>query len=144
MHESEDVAQEAFAQFHRRHPSGAPFGAAWVRRAALHLALNALRTRRRRDAREAREALASIAAQAALSEASAPAEKITEGERKREVRAVMARLNDRHAAVLSLRYSGMSYAEVAAAIGVPVAQIGTLLRRAEAAFKKEFEHEASR
>ena len=56
--ESEDVAQEAFAQFYRRHPADAPYAAAWLRRAAVHLALNAIRTRRRRSAREEREAVA--------------------------------------------------------------------------------------
>jgi DNA-directed RNA polymerase specialized sigma24 family protein len=39
--------------------------------------------------------------------------------------------------VLVLRSSGLSYAEVAQAIGVGTGQIGTLLRRAEAALRKE-------
>ena len=43
----------------------------------------------------------------------------------------------RSAAVLALRYSGLSYAEVAAALGVGVGQVGTMLRRAEAALRKE-------
>jgi RNA polymerase sigma-70 factor (ECF subfamily) len=41
--------------------------------------------------------------------------------------------------VLVLRYSGLSYAEVGQALGVGTGQVGTLLRRAEAALKKEFE-----
>jgi DNA-directed RNA polymerase specialized sigma24 family protein len=34
----------------------------------------------------------------------------------------------------------MSYAEVGTALGIPVTHVGSVLRRAESAFKKEFEH----
>jgi RNA polymerase sigma-70 factor (ECF subfamily) len=143
-HESEDVAQEVFAQYYRRHPADAPYAAAWLRRAAAHLALNAIRTRRRRDAREAREALASIPTRETSANAWDPDQSLVDDERRREVRRAMARLSDRHAAVLALRYSGMSYAEVASALDVPASHVGTLLRRAESAFKKEYEDAASR
>ncbi len=59
------------------------------------------------------------------------------GEDRRMVRAALARLAPKPAAVLVLRASGLSYAEVAQAIGVGTGQIGTLLRRAEAALRKE-------
>jgi RNA polymerase sigma-70 factor (ECF subfamily) len=39
--------------------------------------------------------------------------------------------------VLALRYSGLSYAEVAEAMGIGVGQVGTVLRRAEARLKRE-------
>jgi len=39
--------------------------------------------------------------------------------------------------VLALRYSGLSYAEVAEAMGIVVGQVGTVLRRAEARLKRE-------
>lgn len=136
--EAEDVAQEAFAQFHRRHPADAPYAVAWIRRAAAHLALNALRTRQRREAREEREARTS--GEAAASSAADPHAMIESAERRRAVRLAMGRLSQRHGTVLALRYSGMSYAEVAAAAGIPVSHIGSVLRRAESAFKKEFEN----
>jgi RNA polymerase sigma-70 factor (ECF subfamily) len=41
--------------------------------------------------------------------------------------------------VLVLRHSGLSYAEVADAMGVGIGQVGTMLRRAEAALRKEIE-----
>jgi RNA polymerase sigma-70 factor (ECF subfamily) len=56
------------------------------------------------------------------------------------VRAAMSKLSERHASVLALRYSGMSYAEIGAALGIPVTHVGSVLRRAESAFKKEFEY----
>jgi len=46
--------------------------------------------------------------------------------------------------VLTLRYGGLSYAEVAAALGVGINQVGTLLKRAEDALRKEMiDHDAS-
>src|SRR5207249_3848053 len=61
------------------------------------------------------------------------------GERRRAVRQALRRLPERSASVLVLRYSGLSYAEVAEALGVGVGQIGTLLRRAEERLRKELE-----
>jgi RNA polymerase sigma-70 factor (ECF subfamily) len=60
------------------------------------------------------------------------------------VQAALSRLPERSAAVLALRYSGLSYAEVAAALGVKTNAVGTLLRRAEAALRKEMSHGTSR
>jgi len=57
-------------------------------------------------------------------------------EDRRVVRAALARLAPKPAAVLVLRAGGLSYAEVAQALGVGTGQIGTLLRRAEAALRK--------
>lgn len=142
--QAEDVAQEVFAQFLRRHRADAPFAAAWVRRAAAHLALNAIRAQTRRGRRELRDSIASRSHDDAAAANSTPDRIIEAEEERREVRAVMSRLSTRHAAVLALRYSGMSYAEVAAAVGIPPAHVGTLLRRAEIAFKKEYDHGASR
>jgi RNA polymerase sigma-70 factor (ECF subfamily) len=53
------------------------------------------------------------------------------------VRAALARMAPKPAAVLVLRASGLSYSEVAQALGVGTGQIGTLLRRAEATLRKE-------
>jgi DNA-directed RNA polymerase specialized sigma24 family protein len=38
---------------------------------------------------------------------------------------------------LTLRYAGLSYAEIATALDVRASSIGTLLRRAEEAFRRE-------
>jgi RNA polymerase sigma-70 factor (ECF subfamily) len=58
-------------------------------------------------------------------------------EDRREVRRALARLPRKAASVLSLRYSGLSYVEVGAALGVGANQVGTLLRRAETSLRKE-------
>jgi RNA polymerase sigma-70 factor (ECF subfamily) len=66
-----------------------------------------------------------------------PQKQFEVNEDRRQVRRALARLAPKPAAVLVLRASGLSYAEVAEALGVGVGQIGTLLRRAEVALRKE-------
>jgi RNA polymerase sigma-70 factor (ECF subfamily) len=136
-HEAEDVAQEVFCQFYRRHSPDAPWAAPWLYRAAAHMALNRIRGNRRRASRESREAVQSGRLHDAAAVSLDPQEAVQRDEQRDEVRAALARLPERSAALLALRYSGLSYGEVAAALDVPVGQIGTLLRRAEAAFRKE-------
>ena len=131
--EAEDVAQDVFLAFYRSHPADAPYAAPWLHRAAAHAALNAIRSRSRRAARDTQHA----AARDALGEAQDPERAALERERGREVRAVLARLPRPAAELLALRYSGLSYAEVAAATNTKLDQVGTRLRRAHDAFRRE-------
>jgi DNA-directed RNA polymerase specialized sigma24 family protein len=54
--DAEDVAQDVFAMLARTRPGDAAHARAWLHRAAVHRALDSLRSRRRRDARERRNA----------------------------------------------------------------------------------------
>ena len=54
-------------------------------------------------------------------------------------RAALARLPERTAKLLLLRYAGLSYAEIAAALQVAPGSVGTLLVRAERAFIQTYE-----
>jgi RNA polymerase sigma factor (sigma-70 family) len=129
--EAEDVAQEVFIDFHRLHSASAQYAPAWLHRAAAHTALNRLRGARRRQRREIAQATEEM-------DRTADPQKLLEvNEDRRQVRQALARLAPRPAAVLVLRASGLSYAEVAQALGVGIGQVGTLLRRAEAALRKE-------
>ena len=136
-HEAEDVAQEVFIAFYRQHPAQAPYAAPWLYRAAAHAALNAVRGRRRRSRRELTEAVETerltTSAQASLD----PQRAVEQEEQRREIRMALARLPVKSATILALRYSGLSYGEVAASLGIGIGQVGTLLRRAEAALRKE-------
>jgi RNA polymerase sigma-70 factor (ECF subfamily) len=131
--EAEDVAQEVFLDFSRRHHPDADYAAPWLHRAATHTALNRIRSRKRRQRRE----LASADLQG---EAPGPEQVVEVMEQRRQVRDALRRLPRKAASVLALRYSGLSYVEVGTALGVSTGQIGTLLRRAELALRKEMNH----
>ncbi len=130
-HEAQDVAQEVFIDFHRLHSASSPYAAPWLYRAAAHTALNRLRGRRRRQRRELAQAIDEG------SRAMDPQSVAELNEDRLRVRQALARMPVKPAAVLVLRSSGLSYSEVAEALGVRTGQIGTLLRRAEAALRKE-------
>jgi RNA polymerase sigma factor (sigma-70 family) len=132
--EAEDVAQEVFVSFYRGQSPEASYAPAWLHRAAAHLALNATRTQRRRDRREA------LVAPREGERVSDPEQEAIAAEERAEVRRALARLSRDAAAILALRYSGLSYAEVAVALDINADQVGTRLRRAQAAFKKEVLH----
>ena len=140
--EAEDVAQEAFSAFHRRHDAAAPFAPAWLHRAPPHL-LFVVRSRRRRDRREQQEAISRTRADDLQGFGLDPSWQTEVQEQRQMVREVLGRLPKRSAEVLILRYSGLSYSEVAAAMECRVGAVGTMLRRAEAAFRKEIERETS-
>ncbi len=131
---AQDVAQEVFLAAYRRFPGDYEQAAAgWVRVAAVHTALNVLRGERRRDKRQ-------LLVQVGGSLPSAE-ETVIEREARAELRRVLRRLPRRSAAVLVMRHGGMSYVEIAEALGVRVGQVGTLLRRAESALRKEMDRE---
>ncbi|MBI2323789.1 MAG: sigma-70 family RNA polymerase sigma factor [Chloroflexi bacterium] len=128
--EAEDVAQDVFASYYRSHDPEASYAPAWLYKAAAHAALNAVRGRKRRERRDA------IAAGQMARVADPEGEAIASEERA-EVRAALVRLPERTATLLVLRHSGLTYGEVAATLGIAVDQVGTRLRRAQEAFKKE-------
>jgi len=136
--EAEDVAQEVFLTFGRTSvPAGQAVG--WLSVAAAHTALNHLRSGRRRTAREETAGDAAVAPDVAPDVADAV---VTLDERRR-VRAALERLPRRQAVALVLRHSGLSYAEVAAALDLSPGSVGTTVRRAESALRKELNRHAS-
>jgi len=128
---AQDVAQDVFIAALRRFPDprAAQHAAAWVRVAAAHTALNTIRGERRRGHRQV---LSGIDVPRA-----GPEEAALDSECRAEVRQALRRLPRRSATVLVLRHSGLSYAEVAEAMNVNVGHVGTMLRRAESALRKE-------
>ena len=131
---AEDVAQDVFLAFGRTSvPAGEAFG--WLSVAAAHTALNHLRSGRRRAARETAAAPAPVVPDVAD-------DVITLDERGR-VRAALARLPRKQAVALVLRHSGLSYADVAAALDMSPGSVGTTVRRAESALRKEMNRHAS-
>lgn len=126
--ETEDLVQETFLALHQHPPRvglGAPL-VAWLCRVALNRGYNILRARRR-----GQERLAHLAPSGAEA---GPDVEVLRREEQRSVRATLARLPERQCQLLLLRHAGLSYAEVAAALGIAPGSVGTLLVRAERAF----------
>jgi RNA polymerase sigma-70 factor (ECF subfamily) len=133
--QAEDVAQEVFLSFGRTSVPGAEAGG-WLTVAATHTALNLLRSGRRRSAREG-------AADDGPTVVPDVAELVITRAERTSVRAALARLPHRQAAALVLRHSGLSYAEVAAALDLSPGSVGTTVRRAESVLLKELNRHAS-
>jgi RNA polymerase sigma factor (sigma-70 family) len=134
--QAEDVAQEVFLSFGR---SSVPAGAArgWLCLAAAHTALNLLRSGRRRASREHTAAAPDGAVVSDVAEA------VVSLEERKRVRVGLARLPRKQALALVLRHSGLSYADVAAALDLSPGSVGTTVRRAESALRKELNRHAS-
>jgi RNA polymerase sigma factor (sigma-70 family) len=128
---AQDVAQEVFVAAYLRFPADYEQATGWVRVAALHTALNVLRGEQRRARRHlfVRGADCSPSAEDA----------VIDREARAELRRALTRLPRRSAAVLVMRHAGLTYLEIAEALGVKVGHVGTLLRRAESALRKEMD-----
>ena len=126
--QAEDVAQDVFLSFWR---SPVPAGEArgWLSVAAAHTALNLIRSGKRRALRE----------RAVGGDTVVPdiAEAVVTDEERGIVRAALARLPQKQAVALVLRHSGLSYADVAATLDLSPGSVGTTVRRAESALRKE-------
>jgi len=139
--EAEDLAQEAFLRLHRTphlwHTAANPTAEhnvrAWLYRVVTNLAYNALRGERRRRQREDRLA-GPTAPDTDIDIADAALGAVEQAQAAAQVRRALAALTERQVQLLLLRQAGLSYRELAAALGVAPGSVGTLLARAEAAF----------
>jgi RNA polymerase sigma-70 factor (ECF subfamily) len=134
--EAEDLALETFWQLHHRSPAfeNEQELGGWLYRVATNLGLNALRARSRR--RRYEEEAARLARQTARGED--PAAALEQAQERQRVRSALARLRPRSAQMLVLRHSGLSYVEIAAALQIAPASVGTLLARAEREFEEMY------
>lgn len=129
--EAEDLSIETFWRLWLQPPARADNLGGWLYRVAVRLGYNALRASRRRTQYE----------QAAMPEGTNAADPVEAAERADEctrVRSTLARMSERDAQLLVLRYSGLSYKEIASVLGVSPNSIGTLLTRAEEEFEKKY------
>jgi RNA polymerase sigma-70 factor (ECF subfamily) len=129
---AEEIAADVFLRW-RRHPAAHGDGAeGWLYRVAARQALDAWR----RDQRWAR--VERVLAHVGLAPRT-PADLHAGAEERRQVRATLAALRPRDATLLLLWAEDGSYADMASAVGVQATSVGSLLRRAQDAFRKEYE-----
>jgi RNA polymerase sigma-70 factor (ECF subfamily) len=127
---SEELAVEAMWKLWRNPKAHGDAAGGWVYRTAVRLGLNELRSTVRRLNHES-----FASAPQALP---TPEESHASAQQQQQVRQVLAALDQRQAGLLLLRSSGLSYEELASALEINPASVGTLLSRAQQAFRKEY------
>jgi RNA polymerase sigma-70 factor (ECF subfamily) len=130
--EAEDLALETFWRLHQNPPSKRENLNGWLYRVAMNLGFNALRSQKRRARYEEEAGNQALE----VNQPSDPEDEVEIIEQRREIRTVLAQMKPRSAKLLVLRHSGLSYAEVAAAVKVRPSSVGKLLARAEDEFEK--------
>ena len=131
--EAEDLALETFWRLYQRPANDARelnLGG-WLYRVATNLGLNAIRSWKRREQYE-------LATRWEAEDYTDPAEAAAENEERRRARQILGAMPPRQAQLLILRHSGLTYQELAAALGVNANSIGTLLARAEKEFEEQW------
>jgi RNA polymerase sigma-70 factor (ECF subfamily) len=127
---SEEIAVEVFLKLWRSPSAQGERAEGWLYRVAVRKALDELR----RQARRARyERLFGFGQPTANPEQSHAA-----NEEQQRVRTILALMEQRQAELLLLRANELSYGELAAALRLNPASVGTLLCRAQQAFRKEY------
>jgi RNA polymerase sigma factor (sigma-70 family) len=132
---AEDVAQEAFLKLYQTPPADPANVGGWLNRVAVNLAYNYLRGE---ESRRRREMTAGGSEAGEAPEWAGPEESALRTEEVEQVRMALESLTVRDRACLLLRFSGMSYAEIAAALDIGESSVGTVLARSRARFKKEY------
>lgn len=127
---AEELAVEAFVRLWRTPKAHTPQAEAWVYRTAVRLGLDELRRQTRRARYE--NLLAIVRRNPTPEQIHAAAEE------QDRVRAVLASLPTRQAELLLLRSHDLNYSELAAALAIHPASLGTLLARAQKSFRREY------
>jgi RNA polymerase sigma-70 factor, ECF subfamily len=129
---AEEIAADVFIRW-QRHPGAHGDGAeGWLYRTAVRQALDAWRRDQRWERVERVLAHLGVAPRT-------PADLHAGAEERRQVREVLAALRSRDATLLLLWAEDVSYADLASAVSVQATSVGSLLRRAQDAFRKAYE-----
>ena len=131
---AEELAVEVFLKWERTPAAQREGSEGWLYRTAIRMALNDLRRTTRRNRYENLFAFMTFAGQ----RRSPVEEAFAAQEEEQKVRLVLSAIQPRQAELLLLRGNGLTYEELASALDLNPASIGTLLSRALGAFRKEF------
>jgi RNA polymerase sigma-70 factor (ECF subfamily) len=127
---ADELAVEVFWKLWRQPSAQGPQCAGWLYRSATRLALDELR---RRSRREKYERWFGVGARSRD-----PEQACAEVETRHRIRTVLATLRPHEAQLIALRAEGLSYEELAQALNLKPASVGTMLRRAQESFRKEY------
>lgn len=131
--EAEEVCADTFLKLYRSGPgvlAGGPVGA-WLYRVSTRAAIDRLRKGKRRGIEQELEPESESEAGG---DGENPLNRMMRSERIAEVRLTLARMKAEKAQILLLRHSGLTYQEIAAAMQMKSASVGTMLARAEVEF----------
>jgi RNA polymerase sigma-70 factor (ECF subfamily) len=128
-----DLAQEAFVRLYRR-GSLPEAPRAWLTTVAMNLLRNARTTHSRR-----RRLLSLVHGGGVHAGPPSPESAAARDDVRRRVRTAIERLPDRDRRLLLLRAEGYSYRDIAAALQLNEASVGTLLARARRGFRAIYE-----
>ncbi len=129
---ADDVAQESFVRLHAR-GSMPENPSAWLVSVANNIVRDERRTARRR-----RNLLAVWMSPDQSPRAPDSDARVLAAERETTVRRALETLRPRDQRLLIMRHEGFSYREIAEALAIAPASVGTLLVRATAAFSKVY------
>jgi RNA polymerase sigma-70 factor (ECF subfamily) len=128
---AEELAVEVFLKWSRHPDAQGAHAEGWLYRTAARIGLDELR---RQTRRAKYERLFGFVTRRTPTPEDVRAVK----EEQANVRTVLNVVTPRQAQLLVLRSEGLSYDELASALGLNPASIGTLLARAQQAFRKEY------
>jgi len=127
---AEELAVEVFLKFWRSPAAHGDQAEGWLYRTAVRKGLDELRHRTRRSRYEQMVGFGK--------RVPTPEDVRSAAEEQERVRLVLAVIEPRQAELLVLRSHGLSYEELAEALELKPVSIGTLLSRAQNAFRKEY------
>jgi RNA polymerase sigma-70 factor (ECF subfamily) len=127
---AEELAVEVFLKLWRSPQAQSDKAEGWLYRTAIRKGLDELRRRTRRTHYERLPGFSGGVP--------TPEELSAATEEQQRVRLVLAAMDSCKAELLLLRSDGLSYEELASALELNVVSIGTLLRRAQESFRKEY------
>jgi RNA polymerase sigma factor (sigma-70 family) len=129
--EAQDLALQTFWRYYRNPPAKRDNIAGWLYKVAVNLGFNAMRDNRRRSSYENQAGTEEIVQRSIPG----PEQEVILAEERQAVRGVLVDMKPRSTKLLVLRYSGLTYAEIAEVLNINPSSIGKLLARAHDEFK---------
>ena len=128
---AEDASQEVFLRLHRQRIAAGMLRA-WLLRVTANVARNLLRTRRRAVQRDQAFAVDALQRRSPRM----PDEELGRESEIRKAQEALGQLEEPQRSCLLLRHEGLSYKEIAAALGLKESHVGSVIARGRMKFMK--------